>query len=112
MCFRSQGGHGPAVAGTGGDRYTRDMYPPVRLVAIDMDGTLLPTFSQSISRRNAQALKAAQEAGITCLLYTSYSLVLRIPFFPVNKIPPSDIRDWAAIKEWGLGIARQVKHAA
>ena len=41
-----------------------------------------------------------------------YSLVLRIPFFPVNKIPPSDIRDWAAIKEWGLGIARQVKHAA
>ena len=70
MCFRSQGGHGPAVAGTGGDRYTRDMYPPVRLVAIDMDGTLLPTFSQSISRRNAQALKAAQEAGITVAIAT------------------------------------------
>jgi Cof subfamily protein (haloacid dehalogenase superfamily) len=39
-------------------------------VAIDMDGTLLPTFSQSISRRNAQALKAAQEAGITVAIAT------------------------------------------
>src|SRR6266568_7874770 len=46
------------------------MHPPVRLVAIDMDGTLLPTFSQAISRRNAQALKAAQEAGITVAIAT------------------------------------------
>jgi Cof subfamily protein (haloacid dehalogenase superfamily) len=40
------------------------------LVAIDMDGTLLPTFSQSISPRNAQALKTAQEAGITVAIAT------------------------------------------
>jgi hypothetical protein len=46
------------------------MHPPVRLVAIDMDGTLLPTFSQTISRRNARALKAAQEAGITVAIAT------------------------------------------
>jgi Cof subfamily protein (haloacid dehalogenase superfamily) len=46
------------------------MHPPVRLVAIDMDGTLLPTFSQTISRRNAQALKAAQQAGITVAIAT------------------------------------------
>ncbi|HUX45456.1 MAG TPA: HAD-IIB family hydrolase [Terracidiphilus sp.] len=46
------------------------MHPPVRLVAIDMDGTLLPTFSQTISRRNAQALKAAQDAGITVAIAT------------------------------------------
>jgi Cof subfamily protein (haloacid dehalogenase superfamily) len=39
-------------------------------VAIDMDGTLLPTLSQSISRRNAEALKAAQEAGITVAIAT------------------------------------------
>jgi Cof subfamily protein (haloacid dehalogenase superfamily) len=51
-------------------RYTRDMHPPVRLVAIDMDGTLLPTFSQTISRRNASALKTAQEAGITVAIAT------------------------------------------
>src|ERR1700760_25903 len=51
-------------------RYTRHMHPPVRLVAIDMDGTLLPTFSQSISPRNAQALRAAQQAGITVAIAT------------------------------------------
>lgn len=51
-------------------RYTGDMHPPVRLVAIDMDGTLLPTFSQTVSQRNAQALRAAQEAGITVAIAT------------------------------------------
>jgi hypothetical protein len=42
----------------------------VRLVAIDMDGTLLPTFSQSISPRNVEALRAAQQAGITVAIAT------------------------------------------
>ena len=46
------------------------MHPPVRLVAIDMDGTLLPTFAQAISPRTARALKAAQEAGITVAIAT------------------------------------------
>jgi Cof subfamily protein (haloacid dehalogenase superfamily) len=46
------------------------MHPPVRLVAIDVDGTLLATFAQTISRRNAQALKAAQAAGITVAIAT------------------------------------------
>ena len=46
------------------------MHPPVRLVAIDMDGTLLPTFSQAISLRNAQALRAAQNAGVTVAIAT------------------------------------------
>jgi Cof subfamily protein (haloacid dehalogenase superfamily) len=46
------------------------MHPPVRLVAIDMDGTLLPSFSQTISARNAKALRAAQEAGITVAIAT------------------------------------------
>jgi Cof subfamily protein (haloacid dehalogenase superfamily) len=46
------------------------MHPPVRLVAIDIDGTLLPTFSQSISPRNAEALRAAQRAGVTVAIAT------------------------------------------
>jgi len=46
------------------------MHPPVRLVAIDIDGTLLSTFSQTISARNAQALKAAQDAGIFVAIAT------------------------------------------
>ena len=46
------------------------MHPPVRLVAIDMDGTLLPTFAQQVSPRTAQALRAAQGAGITVAVAT------------------------------------------
>jgi hypothetical protein len=46
------------------------MHPPVRLVAIDVDGTLLPTFAQKISERTARALKAAQDAGIIVAIAT------------------------------------------
>ncbi len=55
------------------------MHLPVRLVAIDMDGTLLPTAmdgvrmslqEQSVTRRTALALKAAQAAGITVAIAT------------------------------------------
>jgi hypothetical protein len=46
------------------------MHPPVRLVAIDVDGTLLPTFAQKISERTARAIKAAQNAGITVAIAT------------------------------------------
>jgi Cof subfamily protein (haloacid dehalogenase superfamily) len=43
---------------------------PVRLVAIDMDGTLLPDFSTVVSDRNRQALLAAQQAGIVVAIAT------------------------------------------
>ena len=46
------------------------MGAPVRLVAIDMDGTLLPTFAQEMSSRTARALRAAQDAGITVAIAT------------------------------------------
>jgi Cof subfamily protein (haloacid dehalogenase superfamily) len=46
------------------------MHPHVRLVAIDVDGTLLPTFTQALAARVALALKAAQEAGITVAIAT------------------------------------------
>ena len=46
------------------------MHPAVRLVAIDMDGTLLPTFAQALTVRTARALKSAQEAGITVAIAT------------------------------------------
>ncbi|MGA2167276.1 MAG: Cof-type HAD-IIB family hydrolase [Terracidiphilus sp.] len=46
------------------------MHAPIRLVAIDMDGTLLPTLGREISLRTAAALKAAQEAGLTVAIAT------------------------------------------
>ncbi len=46
------------------------MHPPVWLVAIDVDGTLLPSFAQKVSERTGRALVAAQEAGITVAIAT------------------------------------------
>ncbi len=46
------------------------MHPPVRLLAIDMDGTLLPTFAKALSERTVRALRAAQDAGITVAVAT------------------------------------------
>jgi Cof subfamily protein (haloacid dehalogenase superfamily) len=46
------------------------MHPPVRLVALDVDGTLLATFAQELSRRNAKAVLTAQAAGITVVIAT------------------------------------------
>jgi len=57
------------------------MHPPVRLIAIDIDGTLLPTFSQAISPRNANALKAAQEAGIVVTIATGRRTAYTTPVF-------------------------------
>jgi Cof subfamily protein (haloacid dehalogenase superfamily) len=55
------------------------MHPPVRLVAIDMDGTLLPNDVQKISSRNVQALRAAQQAGITIAIATGRRLAYTVP---------------------------------
>jgi Cof subfamily protein (haloacid dehalogenase superfamily) len=55
------------------------MHPPVRLVAIDMDGTLLPTFAQVLSPRNALALQAAQSAGITVAVATGRRAAFTTP---------------------------------
>jgi Cof subfamily protein (haloacid dehalogenase superfamily) len=55
------------------------MHPPVRLVAIDMDGTLLATFAQEVSRRNAQALRTAQAAGITVAIATGRRVTYTTP---------------------------------
>jgi Cof subfamily protein (haloacid dehalogenase superfamily) len=43
---------------------------PIRLVAIDMDGTLLPDFSTIVSARNQRALLEAQQAGIVVAIAT------------------------------------------
>jgi len=55
------------------------MHPPPRLVAIDMDGTLLPTLSSTVSERNTRALRAAQEAGITVAIATGRRVAYTAP---------------------------------
>ena len=44
-----------------------------------MDGTLLPNDVQTVSRRNAQALRAAQQAGITVTIATGRRMAYTVP---------------------------------
>jgi Cof subfamily protein (haloacid dehalogenase superfamily) len=46
------------------------MPPDVRLIAVDIDGTLLSTASTTISERNRRALHAAQDVGIHLAIAT------------------------------------------
>jgi len=55
------------------------MHPPVGLVAIDVDGTLTPAIGQALTARVAQALKAAQEAGITVAVATGRRVAYTTP---------------------------------
>ncbi len=57
------------------------MHPPVRLAAIDMDGTLLPSFGYEMSRRNMRALRAAQDAGIVVVIATGRRTAFALPHF-------------------------------
>lgn len=57
------------------------MHPPVRLAAIDVDGTLLPSFGYEVSRRNVKALRSAQEAGIVVAIATGRRAAFALPLF-------------------------------
>ena len=41
-----------------------------------------------------------------------FSLAVHLPAFPAKDTPPTDIRDWDAIRAWAERIARQVLPAA
>jgi len=55
------------------------MHPPLRLVAIDVDGTLLPSLGTAVSPRNARALRAVQEAGIAVVIATGRRVAYTAP---------------------------------
>ena len=54
------------------------MQPPVRLLAVDIDGTLLDTRSQ-LPPRNVAALEAAHRAGVEVLLVTGRRFAFALP---------------------------------
>jgi Cof subfamily protein (haloacid dehalogenase superfamily) len=46
------------------------MLPPVKMIAVDIDGTLVPSVGGKVSRNNCQALAEAQSAGIEVVIAT------------------------------------------
>ncbi|MGA9071390.1 MAG: HAD family hydrolase [Terracidiphilus sp.] len=57
------------------------MHPPLRLVAIDVDGTLTPAIGQALTDRVGRALKSAQQAGITVVIATGRRTAYTLPLF-------------------------------
>jgi len=57
------------------------MHPAVRLVAIDVDGTLLPSSSRQLTARTARALRDTQAAGITVAIATGRRVAYTAPIF-------------------------------
>ena len=57
------------------------MHPLACLVAIDVDGTLLPNFEKKLSERTARALKSAQDAGIIVVIATGRRQAYVTPLF-------------------------------
>jgi len=55
------------------------MHPPIRLVAIDLDGTLLPALSTAVSERSARALRATQQAGVAVVFATGRRAAYAVP---------------------------------
>jgi Cof subfamily protein (haloacid dehalogenase superfamily) len=51
----------------------------IRLIAIDIDGTLMPSRGPRISRRNCAALRAAEEAGIEIVISTGRRQAYAMP---------------------------------
>src|SRR5580658_9543628 len=64
------------------------MHPPLKLVAIDMDGTLLPSTSGGISERNVKALHTAQQAGVTVVIATGRRAAYTTPLIAAAVLRP------------------------
>lgn len=61
--------------------YTQTMHSPARLIAIDVDGTLLPGIGLPMTPRTGRALIAAQRAGIVVAIATGRRTKYTVPLF-------------------------------
>jgi hypothetical protein len=64
---------------------------PVKLVAIDIDGTLLPSAGTGISARNRRALLEAEAAGIEVVIATGRRQAYSVPLILPIGLRPSTV---------------------
>jgi Cof subfamily protein (haloacid dehalogenase superfamily) len=67
------------------------MASPVKLVAIDIDGTLLPSAGTGISARNRRALLEAEAAGIEIVIATGRRQAYAAPIIDPVQLRPSTV---------------------
>lgn len=64
---------------------------PIKLIAIDIDGTLLPTGETVVSERNRQALQQAESAGIEIVIATGRRQVYAMPLLKPIGLKPETV---------------------
>jgi Cof subfamily protein (haloacid dehalogenase superfamily) len=67
------------------------MSPHVRLIAIDIDGTLLPSTGTTISPRNCEALRAAEAAGVQVVIATGRRQTYATPVLEQVGLSPRTV---------------------
>ena len=67
------------------------MKPPIRMIAIDIDGTLLPSTSAIVSEKNRAALRAAEAAGLIIVIATGRRQTYAQPVIDPVKLGPGNI---------------------
>src|SRR5580698_731821 len=67
------------------------MTPPTRLIAIDIDGTLLPSSGGQISERTRRALLEAEAAGIELVIATGRRQAYSAPLIVTVGLKPSTV---------------------
>lgn len=79
-------GHIPACS-----RTLEQMIPAIRLIAIDIDGTLLPGSGGVMSERTCRALREAQESGIEIVIATGRRQAYAVPIILPARLRSSTV---------------------
>jgi Cof subfamily protein (haloacid dehalogenase superfamily) len=64
---------------------------PIRMIAIDIDGTLLPTRGAAISARNCRTLREAEAAGIAIVIATGRRQSYAAPLIEPVRLTPETV---------------------
>jgi len=67
------------------------MTPDIRMIAVDIDGTLLPSAGTLVSERNCRALREAQAAGIEVVIATGRRQAYAMPLLAPIGLRPDTV---------------------
>ena len=67
------------------------MPPPIKMIVVDIDGTLLPSAGTCISPRNIRALREAESAGLAIVIATGRRQAYASPLISPVELSPETI---------------------
>jgi Cof subfamily protein (haloacid dehalogenase superfamily) len=67
------------------------MTSPVKMIVVDIDGTLLPSPGTGVSRRNCRALQEAEAAGIEIVIATGRRQAYAVPLIDPIGLKPETV---------------------